>query len=121
VELRRLDPDELVRDGGLVARRLMPWPLVNAPFDGSWCVVRPGAASSTHGHREHEVWVAVSGAAEIVTDEGRLPFAAGDIVHFRPYEEHQLVNDGEVDFQFFAAWWDVEMAERFSARDEDAR
>ncbi|GAB3009291.1 cupin domain-containing protein [Saccharothrix stipae] len=120
MEIRRLDPAELVRDSGLVARRLMPWPLVNAPFDGSWCVVQPGAASSTHAHREHEVWVAVSGAAEIVTDDGRVPFAAGDIVHFRPYERHRLVNDGEADFQFFAAWWDVEMAERFSARDEDA-
>ena len=46
-------------------------------------------------------------------------FAAGVIVHFRPYELHRLVNCGDVDLQFFAAWWDVEMAERFSARDED--
>ncbi|WP_433262759.1 cupin domain-containing protein [Actinosynnema sp. CS-041913] len=119
MEIRRLDPDELVRHDGLVARRLMPWPLVNAPFDGSWCVVRPGAASGIHGHREHEVWVAVSGAAEIVTADGPVPFAAGDIVHFRPYEEHQVVNRSAVDFQFFAAWWDLEMAERYTARDEE--
>ncbi|MBB5959177.1 mannose-6-phosphate isomerase-like protein (cupin superfamily) [Saccharothrix tamanrassetensis] len=119
MEIRRLDPDEPVRDQGLVARRLMPWPLVNAPFDGSWCVVRPGAESGTHGHREHEVWVAVAGVAEIVTADGVVPFAAGDVVHFRPYEEHQVVNRSEEDFQFFAAWWDLEMAERFAARDEE--
>ncbi|MEU4806042.1 cupin domain-containing protein [Actinosynnema sp. NPDC023587] len=119
MEIRRLDPAELVRDHGLVARRLMPWPVVNAPFDGSWCVVRPGASSSTHGHREHEIWVAVSGFAEIVTADGVVPFSAGDVVHFRPHEEHRVVNRSDGDFSFFAAWWDVEMAERFAVRDED--
>lgn len=115
-----MDPDEVTRDDGLVARRLMPWPLVNAPFDGSWCVVRPGAESSRHGHREYEIWVAVAGSAEIVTEDGRVPISAGDIAHFHPYEVHQVVNSGDEDFQFFAAWWDVEMAEAFSARHEEA-
>jgi mannose-6-phosphate isomerase-like protein (cupin superfamily) len=113
---RQLHPDDLAPDNGLLARRLMPWPALNAPFEGSWCVVRPGARSGAHGHHEYEIWVAMSGAAEIVTDVGRVPFATGDVVHFTPHERHQVINDGDADFAMYAIWWDADMTDRFITR-----
>jgi oxalate decarboxylase/phosphoglucose isomerase-like protein (cupin superfamily) len=114
MHIRRLDRDGLTPDNGLAAQRLMPWTGLNAPFEGSWCVVPPGAASGAHGHHEYEIWVAMTGAAEIITDSARVPFLAGDIVHFTPNERHQVVNDGDADFQMYAVWWDAEMTERFT-------
>lgn len=119
MQIRRVHPDGLVPDNGLVARRLLPWPALNAPFEGSWCVVQPGAHSGAHGHHEYEIWVAMSGSAEIITDTARVPFTAGDIVHFIPHERHQVVNVGLADFEMYAIWWDVEMTERFTARHQE--
>ena len=119
MEIRKLDANNLKPDNGLVAQRLMPWPELNAPFEGSWCVVRPGAESGAHGHHEYEIWVAMTGAAEIVTDDGRTPFVAGDVVHFPPQVRHQVVNNSGDDFQMYAVWWDAELSERFVSRHRD--
>lgn len=116
MEIRKFDPVNLRPDNGLAAQRLLPWPQLNAPFEGSWCVVPPGAASGAHGHHEYEIWVAMTGAAEIICDGRRMPFAAGDIVHFPPHAYHQVVNDGPDEFQMYAVWWDAEMADRFAER-----
>jgi mannose-6-phosphate isomerase-like protein (cupin superfamily) len=115
VEIRKFDRSNLKPDNGLQAQRLLPWPALNAPFEGSWCVVPPGAASGPHGHHEYEIWVAMTGAAEVVGDSARFPFAAGDIVHFPPGTRHQVVNPGDADFEMYAVWWDAEMSERFTA------
>jgi mannose-6-phosphate isomerase-like protein (cupin superfamily) len=117
MEIRKFDRANLAEDNGLAAQRLMPWENVNAPFEGSWCVVAPGAASGAHSHHEYEIWVAMTGSAEIVCDGRRLPFAAGDVVHFPPSSEHQVVNTGVDEFQMYAVWWDSELAEGFTARD----
>jgi oxalate decarboxylase/phosphoglucose isomerase-like protein (cupin superfamily) len=118
--IRRLDRDGLAEDNGLAAQRLLPWTGLNAPFEGSWCVVPPGAASGAHGHHEYEIWVAITGTAEIVTPTARVPFVAGDVVHFTPHERHQVVNDGDAEFQMYAVWWDAEMTERFTATHQEA-
>jgi mannose-6-phosphate isomerase-like protein (cupin superfamily) len=117
MEIRKLDRVNLKPDNGLAAQRLMPWPELNAPFEGSWCVVAPGAASGAHAHHEHEIWVAMTGAAEIISDGRREPFVAGDVVRLPRHVEHQVVNDGEAEFQMYAIWWDQEMADKFTARD----
>jgi hypothetical protein len=65
MEIRPLDRAKLKPDNGLAAQRLLPWPELNAPFEASWCVVRPGAESGPHGHHEYEIWVAMTGSAEI--------------------------------------------------------
>lgn len=119
MEIRSLDREHLKPDNGLRAQRLMPWPALNAPFEASWCVVPPKAASGAHAHHEYEIWVAMTGRAEIVTDEGRVPFVAGDVVHFPPHLRHQVVNDGDSDFQMYAVWWDAEMSDRFAARHQE--
>lgn len=121
LEMRNLDRDNLKPDNGLVAQRLMPWEVLNAPFEASWCVVRPGAKSGAHGHHEYEIWVAMTGAAEILTDDGSsTPFVAGDVVHFTPGFRHQVVNNGDADFQMYSVWWDAEMTAKFTARHQES-
>jgi mannose-6-phosphate isomerase-like protein (cupin superfamily) len=115
MDIRKLQRDELKPDNGLRAQRLMPWDGLNAPFEGSWCVVGPGAESGRHGHHEDEIWIALTGRAEIVSDGRRRPFEAGDIVHLPPGSVHQVFNRGEDDFQMYSLWWDAEMAERCAA------
>jgi quercetin dioxygenase-like cupin family protein len=116
MEIHQLDRANLKPDNGLIAQRLLPWPALNAPFEGSWCVVSPGAESGPHGHHEYEIWIAMTGAAEIITEEKRVPFVAGDVVHFPPQVRHQVVNNSDADFQMYAVWWDAEMTEAFTKR-----
>ena len=118
MEIRPLDRVGLKDDNGLAAQRLMPWAALNAPFEGSWCVVAPGAESGAHAHHEYEIWVALSGRAEIVCEGRRHPFVAGDIAHFPPHERHQVVNDGTEDFEMYAVWWDADLAGRFTVTHE---
>ena len=40
MEIRRLDRAKLVKAYGLDSERLLPWPALNAPFEGAWCVTR---------------------------------------------------------------------------------
>lgn len=119
MEIHKLDRDNLKQDNGLVAQRLLPWPVLNAPFEGSWCVVAPGTESGAHGHHEYEIWVAISGSPELLSDGKRVPFVAGDVVHFPPQVRHQVVNNGDADFEMYAVWWDAEMTERFAARHKE--
>ena len=119
MEIRPLRRDELRPDNGLRAQRLVPWPALNAPFEGSWCVVEPGAESGAHQHHEYEIWIALTGAAEISCDGTVRPFRAGDIAHFTPGSTHQVVNRGTEPFEMYSVWWDQELAERFRARHLD--
>jgi oxalate decarboxylase/phosphoglucose isomerase-like protein (cupin superfamily) len=113
MEIRRFDGANLRPDNGLVAQRLLPWPALALPFEGSWCHVAPGAASGAHAHHEFEIWIAVSGAATIVHAGAHVPFSAGDVVYFPPHTEHQVVNDGDQDFKMYALWWDGASARGF--------
>nr|WP_153539705.1 cupin domain-containing protein [Streptomyces sp. RB17] len=117
MEIRGLDRRAgLQPDNGLAAQRLMPWPLLNAPFEGSWCLVRPGAESGAHAHHEYEIWIAVTGSAELFVNGEYHPFTKGDIVHFVPGQGHQVVNRGDEDFEMYAVWWDADLARGFSER-----
>jgi mannose-6-phosphate isomerase-like protein (cupin superfamily) len=116
MQMRSLDRANLAVDNQLRAQRLMPWPSLNAPFEGSWCVVAPGTESGPHAHHEFEIWVAVTGTAEIVAGERRCPFTRGDIAYFAPGEAHQVVNAGTDDFEMYALWWDGGLAGAFTAR-----
>jgi mannose-6-phosphate isomerase-like protein (cupin superfamily) len=116
MQIRSLDRANLAVDNQLHAQRLMPWPSLNAPFEGSWCVVEPGGESGPHAHDEFEIWVAVTGSAEIVAGQRRCAFTAGDIAYFVPGETHQVVNAGTDDFEMYSLWWDAELAGAFAAR-----
>lgn len=118
MEIRPLERANLRLDNNLRAQRLMPWPTVNAPFEGSWCVVAPGVSSGEHGHHEYEIWIAMTGRAELVSDGARRPFHAGDVVYLPPGSRHQVVNPTDEQFQMYAVWWDAAMVDRFATRHE---
>ncbi|MFK4112204.1 cupin domain-containing protein [Streptomyces sp. NPDC002176] len=114
--IKNLHRAGLTHENGLDAQRLLPWPELNAPFEGSWCVIRPGTASTPHAHHEYEIFIALRGEAFLESGGERVPFNAGDIVHFPPHQEHRVVNDSDTDFEMYSVWWDAEMSERFTAR-----
>jgi len=118
IDIHRLDRDHLERAYGLDGQRLLPWPALNAPFEGAWCVLRAGTESTPHSHHEYEIFIALSGAAEVVIDEDRQPFIAGDVVRLPPGSTHRVVNNSPVDFEYYGIWWDAEMSAKFAARHE---
>lgn len=121
IDLRRLDRDRLDEAYGLEGQRLLPWPELNAPFEGAWCVLRAGTESTPHAHHEYEIFIAVSGTAEVVVDDERQPFTAGDVVRLPPGSTHRVVNNSGADFEYYGLWWDDEMSARFVDRHREAQ
>ncbi|GAA4428726.1 cupin domain-containing protein [Actinokineospora soli] len=113
MEIRRLDRGNLAPAYGIEGERLLPWDALTAPFEGAWCVVRPGGASDPHEHHEHEIFIALAGRARLVVDGAEREFAAGDIASLRPGSVHRVVNDSDADFEYYGIWWDAAMAQRF--------
>lgn len=109
--IKRLDESRLVHENGLDAQRLLPCPLVT-PFEASWCVIRPGSASTPHGHHEAEIFVAVEGEATLEAYGRTEVFRKGDTAFFRPGVPHRVVNDGASDFVMYSIWWDDAMSLR---------
>jgi mannose-6-phosphate isomerase-like protein (cupin superfamily) len=120
MEIRRLDRANLTRTYGVDGERLLPWPVLNAPFEGAWCVVRGGTESTPHEHHEYEIFIAVKGSAALVVDGERGPFVAGDIAHLLPGTTHKVVNELADDFEYYSIWWDTDMSASFVARHADA-
>lgn len=117
MDIRRLDRVALGPGNGH-SQRLLPWPTLNAPFEGAWNVVPDGTSTVKHAHNEYEIFVAVSGEAELKSGSERTSFVAGDIVFFPPGVDHQVVNDTGKDFEMFSVWWDGDMGDRFRQRHE---
>jgi mannose-6-phosphate isomerase-like protein (cupin superfamily) len=118
VDFRRLEHENLTRAYGLEMKLLYPWDGLAAPFEGAWCVLRPGDKSQTHAHHEHEIFIGMSGRATVVTPDRRYDFAAGDIAFLRPEIEHHLINETDDDFAYYAIWYDRAMSEEFVAHED---
>ncbi|MGO9948566.1 MAG: cupin domain-containing protein [Steroidobacteraceae bacterium] len=118
--IRKLDRTALGPDNGF-SQPLMPWPALSAPFEGAWCVINPGSSSTRHAHHEYEIFIAVSGEATLESEGERTVFRAGDIVHFPPHNDHQVLNSGIDKFEMYAVWWDRKLAEQFAGRDKSAK
>ena len=116
MDIRKLDRAELERAHGLESKRLLPWPELNAPFEGAWCVVAPGGESTAHSHHEYEIFIAMTGRSTLVVDGSEREFAAGDVARLEPGSNHKVVNDGAEDFEFYGIWWDPDMSAAFFAR-----
>lgn len=116
MEIRKLDRDAMPREYGIRMQRLVPWAALNAPFEGAWCVIAPGGATDAHSHHEYEIFIAVSGQARLECEGESSPFLPGDVVHFLPGQYHQLINEGDTDFQYYGVWWDSAMSQSFAAR-----
>lgn len=113
---KNLDRIAMRLENNLYAQRLLPWPELNAPFEGSWCVINAGSTSTPHEHHEYEVFIALKGSAFILCENKKTPFSIGDIVQFPPYIKHCVVNESDEPFEMYSIWWDMEMSERFVER-----
>lgn len=120
MDIRRLDPARLGPDNNY-SQRLLPWPTLNAPFEGAWCVIKPGASTIKHAHHEYEIFVAASGEALLESRGERTRFRPGDVAFFPPHTDHQVINEGSEDFEMYTVWWDREMSDRFRGRDFRSR
>jgi mannose-6-phosphate isomerase-like protein (cupin superfamily) len=118
VHFRRLEHENLTRAYGLEMKLLHPWDGLTAPFEGAWCVLRPGDRSVAHAHHEHEIFIGISGRATVITPDRRYDFAAGDIAFLRPEIKHYLINETAEDFSYYAIWWDRVMSEHFVAYED---
>lgn len=116
MEIRRLDRERLGPDNNH-SQRLVPWAALNAPFEGAWCLIKPGASSVRHAHHEYEIFIAVSGSAVLESKGERTTFEPGDVVHFPPFTDHQVINEStDEDFEMYTVWWDTDMSSAFTAR-----
>ncbi|HJQ03003.1 MAG TPA: cupin domain-containing protein [Jatrophihabitans sp.] len=115
MDVRVLDIENLQAEYGVLTQRLLPWPVLRAPFEGAWAVLEPGAVTTPHTHHEHELFIATQGSATISADGDVRPFNAGDTAYLPPGESHQIVNVGDGEFRMYSVWWDSELAQRFSA------
>ena len=118
-EIVHLAADNLLFEYGLHTQRLMPWAVLNAPFEGSWALAKPHTESTLHSHHEHEIFIAVRGSAIVECDGKQAAFRAGDVAFFQPGLEHRVLNDNDEEFMFYSVWWDEDMAERFVARNRE--
>jgi mannose-6-phosphate isomerase-like protein (cupin superfamily) len=114
--MRSLVQEKMVLENGVEGDRLMPWGVVNAPFEGAWVVVEPGGGSGSHAHNEHEIFIVASGEAELESAGERAAFRAGDIAYFPPHTDHRVINSGAGEFRFYALWWNPGMSRRFAER-----
>ena len=120
MQIRHLDRTRLSHEYGLDSQRLVPWAELNAPFEGAWCVVRAGTASTRHNHHEHEIFIAISGEATVESDTDQRTLHPGDVVLFLPGVAHRVINDGDTDFEMYSIWWDQDLSHSFISRSRQA-
>jgi mannose-6-phosphate isomerase-like protein (cupin superfamily) len=119
MEIRTLLREELVRENGADGKRLMPWPALNAPFEGAWVELEPGGETGAHSHHEYEIFIVMTGEAEVEADGAMHELRTGCIAHFPPHTEHRVINkSAEEPFSWYAIWWDPEMSATFTERHE---
>jgi mannose-6-phosphate isomerase-like protein (cupin superfamily) len=117
MEIRPLKREELVRENGADGKRLLPWAALNAPFEGAWVVLEAGGETGAHSHHDYEIFIVMTGVAEVETGGTRYDLEPGSIVHFPPYTEHRVINKSpDEEFQWYSIWWDQEMSARFTER-----
>ncbi|GIH05167.1 hypothetical protein Rhe02_32340 [Rhizocola hellebori] len=101
------------------AQRLSSWPVLNAPFDGEFCIVKAHSAVLRHAHREYELLVAVAGEAVVESKVEQIIVHRGDVVHFTPFVDHRVINGSDRDFEMFSMLWSRDLCDRFLRRHLD--
>ena len=65
--------------------------------------LNPGQALPPHTHGSSDLFLyVVEGAGQLVTPEGMVPFAAGDLAHYSGDEELRLANTAETGMTLLA-------------------
>jgi mannose-6-phosphate isomerase-like protein (cupin superfamily) len=118
VNIRGLDRNRLRHENAIETQRLCPWPVLNAPFEGSWCVVRAGVTSTLDRHPDYEMWIAMTGQAVVEVGGEERSFSSGDVLYLPPETPHRVINRSDRDFEMYSVWWDRSLAGRFNERHE---
>jgi mannose-6-phosphate isomerase-like protein (cupin superfamily) len=69
----------------------------DTPFGAMWCLVPPGGHTDTDCHSEREMWIVVSGNAEVRLPDRSAPALTGSAVLLDSEEPHVLVNRSETE------------------------
>jgi mannose-6-phosphate isomerase-like protein (cupin superfamily) len=64
----------------------------DTPFGAMWCLVPPGGRTNTDCHSEREMWIVVSGNAEVQLPDRSETALTGNAVLLDSEEPHVLVN-----------------------------
>lgn len=110
---KEMDWNELKHEYQLDGKRILPWEGWDMPFGGAWCVVRKDTESLRHSHDEQEMFIIVSGKANIKMNDDLYELNKGDFIAIPPNTEHFIINNSEEDFHFFTIWWDRETVSNF--------
>ncbi|MEL6639768.1 MAG: cupin domain-containing protein [Pseudomonadota bacterium] len=113
----KMDWSTLRHEYDLDAKRLLPWDAVKAPFEGAWCVVRPGTQSRRHHHDELELFITISGQADIVINGTHHTVSKGDLVSIPKGADHYIDNSGTEDFHMYTLFWSAESAAQFLSQE----
>lgn len=115
--VNKMDWGSLRHEYDLDAKRLLPWDAVNAPFEGAWCVVRPGTQSKRHNHDELELFITISGVADVVINGVHSEVSKGDLVAIPKGADHYIANTGTENFHMYTLFWSAESAAQFLSRE----
>ena len=79
----------------------------DTPFGAMWCIVPPGGRTDTDCHEERELWVVVSGNAEVQLPDRTQTALAGSAVLLDSEEPHVLVNrSAEEPLVVLSLYWE---------------
>lgn len=103
---------------GLDGVRLLPWPGLNVPFGGGYCIVRPHSTSLEHVNSpddEEEAFICIAGSAKVVIGDDIRDASRGDVFFIPRGVTHYVRNDTDEPFHFYALWWNRGTAEGYLA------
>jgi mannose-6-phosphate isomerase-like protein (cupin superfamily) len=101
--LNKINWESLKHEYDLDAKRLLPYPGINPPFGGAWCVVKSKTKSLAHD--EYELFIGISGKANIKLGDEIVEMEKGDIVVIPPRVRHYISNQEQEDFHLYSIWW----------------
>lgn len=92
---------------GCDLRRVYPWDGVADPLWGSAIAsVRPGEATTPHGHDEEETFFIIEGAGIISIDKHSSEVVAGDVIYLPRNSRHTIRNTSATDrLLFITIFW----------------
>lgn len=111
--ISKMDWGSLRHEYELDAKRLLPWDAIDAPFEGAWCVVRAQTSSTPHQHEESELFIIISGTADVFIDAVPHPVKKGDLVSIPVGSEHYISNQTDEDFHMYTIFWSTDSARSF--------
>ncbi|GAA4782240.1 cupin domain-containing protein [Lysobacter hankyongensis] len=101
----RFHPAEAMGHGSVVNEFMLAALAERPGFSGSRFSVEPGARTPVDRHAVAEIWMVAEGAGELDYDGRVVALAAGQVVHFAPFESHSLHNTGATPMMVFSIWW----------------